>query len=368
MAEQAFPYKAYMTADDVEVRSGPGEDFYPTDKLQKGEMVEVYRRDAGGWCAIRPPEGSFSWISGRVLKLQDGNLAVVKEDDVASRVGSSLSNVRDVIQVRMHKGETVELLDSKETLGGKSQVWYKIAPPSGEFRWISEKFLTKERPRDGLRSAGSADSALGQDPSRDRQETESDPRPSGADDKISSEQFQAELDRIDLELSMMVVEEPTVWSFDAMRIRGETLLDRAGDAADRGKARLLLNKIARFEDIKQRYDSITAMREQNAVSNRFLAGLQKTMEKAAATADPDGQFDGVGQLQQVFSPKVGAPRYALVDEAGNVRYYVTPAPGVNLQNYVGRQVGITGTRGYMPEQRAQHITARHISSLESRIR
>ena len=75
----------------MEVRSGPGEDFYPTDKLQKGEMVEVYRRDAGGWCAIRPPEGSFSWISGRVLKLQDGNLAVVKEDDVASRVGSSLA-------------------------------------------------------------------------------------------------------------------------------------------------------------------------------------------------------------------------------------------------------------------------------------
>jgi SH3-like domain-containing protein len=368
IAEQAFPYKAYVSADDVEVRSGPGEDFYPTDKLQKGEMVEVYRRDAGGWCAIRPPEGSFSWISGRVLKLQDGNLAVVKEDDVASRVGSSLSNVRDVIQVRMHKGEAVELLDSKEASGGKSQIWYKIAPPSGEFRWISEKFLTKERPRDGLRSAGSADSTLGQDSSRDRLETQSDARSSGTDDKISSEQFQSELDRIDLELSMMVVEEPTVWSFDAMRIRGETLLDRAGTAADRGKARLLLNKIARFEDIKQRYDSIAALREQNAVSNRFLAGLQRTMEKAAAMADPDGQFDGVGQLQQVFSPKVGAPRFALVDEAGNVRYYVTPAPGVNLQNYVGRQVGITGTRGYMPEQRAQHITARHISSLETRLR
>ena len=368
IAEQAFPYKAYVTADDVEVRSGPGEDFYPTDKLQRGEMVEVYRRDAGGWCAIRPPEGSFSWISGRVLKLQDGNIAVVKEDDVASRVGSSLSNVRDVIQVRMHKGEAVEILDSKETPGGKSQVWYKIAPPAGEFRWISEKNLDKEKPRDSLRNARSADAALGQDSSLDRLETQSDARSSGGDDKISSEQFQAELDRIDLELSMMVVEEPTVWSFDAMRIRGESLLDRADTAADRGKARLLLNKIARFEDIKQRYDSITAMREQNAVSNRFLAGLQRTMEKAAATADPDGQFDGVGQLQQVFSPKVGAPRFALVDEAGNVRYYVTPAPGVNLQNYVGRQVGITGTRGYMPEQRAQHITARHISSLETRLR
>ncbi|MGD0655706.1 MAG: hypothetical protein ABSA16_15310 [Thermoguttaceae bacterium] len=368
MGEQAFPYKAYVAADNVEVRCGPGEDFYPTDKLQKGEMVEVYRRDAGGWCAIRPPEGSFSWISGRVLKLQDDNLAVVREDDVASRVGSRLSNVRDIIQVRMRKGEAVEILDSKEDAGGKSQVWYKIAPPSGEFRWVSEKYLDKQRPTDGLRNTRSVDSALGQDSTRDRLDAQSDAHSSDADNKISSEQFQIELDRIDLELSMMVVEEPTVWSFDAMRIRGESLLDRADSAADRGKARLLLNKIARFDDIKQRYDSVTAMREQNATSNRFLTGLKSTMEKAAAMADPDGQFDGVGQLQQVFSPKLGAPRFALVDEAGNVRYYVTPAPGVNLQNYVGRQVGITGTRGYMPEQRAQHITARHISSLETRIR
>ena len=72
----------------------------------------------------------------------------------------------------------------------------------------------------------------------------------------------------------------------------------------------------------------------------------------------------MGQLTQVVSPKLGAPRYALVDEAGDVRCYVTPAPGVNLQNYVGRQVGVTGTRGYMPEQHASHIMARHVTPLE----
>ena len=62
-AEQAFPYKAYVTAAEVYVRSGPGRTFYPTDKLHTGDQVEVYRHDPGGWCAIRPPEGSFSWVS-----------------------------------------------------------------------------------------------------------------------------------------------------------------------------------------------------------------------------------------------------------------------------------------------------------------
>ena len=52
-----------ITADDVYVRSGPGENYYPTDKLKAGQEVEVYRHDPGGWYAIRPPKGSFSWVA-----------------------------------------------------------------------------------------------------------------------------------------------------------------------------------------------------------------------------------------------------------------------------------------------------------------
>jgi hypothetical protein len=78
------------------------------------------------------------------------------------------------------------------------------------------------------------------------------------------------------------------------------------------------------------------------------------------------RFDGAGELIRVVSPKLGAPRYALVDALGEVRCYVTPAPGVNLRYYLGRQVGVTGTRGYMPEQRARHVMAQHVSMLGSR--
>ena len=49
---------------------------------------------------------------------------------------------------------------------------------------------------------------------------------------------------------------------------------------------------------------------------------------------------------------------------GDVRCYVTPVPGVNLQNYLGRQVGVTGTRGYVIEQNASHIMARHVTPLQ----
>src|SRR5690606_20398078 len=50
-----FPYRGVINADDVYVRSGPGQDYYPTEKLKRGEVVEVYRHDPGGWYAVRPP-------------------------------------------------------------------------------------------------------------------------------------------------------------------------------------------------------------------------------------------------------------------------------------------------------------------------
>ena len=144
-AEQTFPYTAYVTADDVFVRSGPGENYYATDKLKAGTPVEVYRHDPGGWYAIRPPKESFSWVSSRHLRLESSNLATVTDERVASRVGSRLSDVRDIIQVRLHKGETVEVLEphgrelnnrelnNRELNGSPAPPWYKIAPPPGEF-------------------------------------------------------------------------------------------------------------------------------------------------------------------------------------------------------------------------------------------
>jgi uncharacterized protein YgiM (DUF1202 family) len=87
VAQTSFPYKASATSDDVYVRSGPGQTYYATDKLKRGQQVEVYRHDPGGWCAIRPIEGSFTWVSSRFLKPTKHNLAVVTEENVAARVG-----------------------------------------------------------------------------------------------------------------------------------------------------------------------------------------------------------------------------------------------------------------------------------------
>jgi hypothetical protein len=366
-AETTFPYKAYAVSEDVYVRSGPGQDYYPTDKLKRGQEVEVYRHDPGGWCAVRPTEGSFTWVSNRFLKPTEHHLGVITEDGVSARVGSRFSDIRDVIQVRLHKGEIVEIVGAppRDIGAGGASAWYKIAPPSGEFRWVSSKYLDTENPRDGIRKrrsdSNSDDVATNDRDDRRRDRNDSLRGRSGRFRSLTPEEYNAELERIELELSVMVIDDPLKWSFDALQERSNILLDEAQTAVERGQARLLADKIARFEDIRRRQEAVAAMRERTDRVSRVYGGLRGRDPKQ----EIDDRYDGVGQLTEVVSPKVGAPRYALVDKSGDVRCYVTPAPGVHLQDYVGREVGVIGTRGYMPEQHASHIMARHIKPIEN---
>jgi len=392
--ERTFPYKARITTDDVYVRSGPGQTYYPTDKLEAGQEVEVYRHDPGGWYAIRPPQGSFTWVSARFLRPGVDNLAVVTDDRVAARVGSAFSDIRDVIQVRLHKAEVVEVLDRKRSEADSGEtMWYKIAPPSGEFRWVFGKYVDADYKHDGVRKTSAVEIVM-DPPATTPAETTTPPDHPPAQDvptdespsvtvrppadtvelnfgqqvarEISPEQYRAELERIDVELSVMVVEEPTVWSFTEMRPRVEELLDQAETAVERGLARAILSKIDRFEDLRRRYDKVNLARKQSERSSRRLSSLNRRELDEQPEPVPDDRYDGVGELTRVVSQKLGAPRYALVDRTGGVSCYVSPAPGVNLRHYVGQRVGVNGTRGYMPEQRAPHVMAQHIAALDGR--
>ena len=405
-----LPYTAKITAEDVYVRSGPGQSYYPTDKLDKGAKVEVYRHDPGGWYAIRPPEDSFAWVSARYLTPGEGNLAVVSAENVAARVGSRFSDIRDVIQVRLRKSEVVEVLGAETDDRGEHR-WYKIAPPAGEFRWISGRYAEPTGGDDSLADAVAdpADSltdplleAVAQfDPSTGAGQRIDplDGAPVAAEvpdtydslstqrRELSAEQFDEAIEQLDLELSTMVAEEPTVWSFDRLRQRARRLAAQCQTAVERGRCRKLLDKLERFSKLERRYEQLTQLKQaadhvdlELARRDRFGLTAPTT---SPATPNPDqpqpsrqqpypspiaGRFDGIGTLSHVATTKLGAPRYVLLDDAGEPNCYLTPAPGVNVRHYIGQRVGVTGTSGYIPEKRSRHVTASHIRPLESRLR
>src|SRR3954467_3039841 len=155
-AAESTPYQARVIVAGATVRSGPGDNFYPTDTLSQGDLLEVYREKSGGWLGIRPPLNSFSWVAARDLIVKDGGLAEIARDNVPSRIGSRLSEKRNASQVRLKKGEGIEVVGEATVSDEK---WCKIAPPAGEFRWIQSSLVEKVGPIPARQAAGIAPAA-----------------------------------------------------------------------------------------------------------------------------------------------------------------------------------------------------------------
>jgi hypothetical protein len=384
-AAEKFPYIAYANSDDVYIRSGPGKNYYPTEKLAKGDPVEIYRQDPGGWYAIRPPQGSFSWVPADVLKPIGDRLAVVQKDKTPCFVGTRLSNARDVHQVRLDQGEQVEILDIKQIGDGSdAQSWCQIAPPSGEFRWVFGKYIDRNLPpgvsnSDKSRGAADRDDRTAKNPGwiakgnaksvaaddADSADSDTSPRRESswhATGKNAAEErpapmgdpFQSELNSIDLDVSKIAADDQSTWEFTALRRRAEALLPRADTALERGRVRLVLNRIARFEDVKRRYDLL----------NQPGSAIASNRPSVLPVDDPN-RYDGVGKLAPVVSQRPNAPRYALIDNSNQVVSFITPAPGVDLQAYVGKSVGVSGQRGFMPELGKPHVTVQRVAIVDT---
>ena len=413
LAAEKLPYTAYVSGRNVYVRSGPGKDYYPTDKLQKGQKVEVFRHEPGGWFAIRPPEGSYSWVPARDLSNAEDKLADAKSDRVAVRIGSNLHRSRDVISVRLRRGETVEILGFDRS---GSKTWCKIAPPAGEFRWIHGKFVSRRdqevdgepeqepKAKEGKRKAEQQPTSAGResddDPDRIRlssrtrgvervasllrkakpagnaaapietakpKDTGSPRRePTDSGDTAEGDTLQAKLDAIDADLSAIVAADLKAWDLRDVTERTEALLAGARTSLERGRAQLLRHKIARFADLKARRDRLNGILTETQRKNLRLGD-----DRPLAPQPIDERYDGIGVLVPVISRREGAPPFALTDGRNDgvkgILMFVSAAPGVNLRAHVGQVVGLNGIRGIVAERgiNRPHVTAKRVTVLRT---
>ena len=449
--EIRFPYQAQITGGDVYIRSGPGKNYYPTDKLQRGNVVEVYRHDPGGWYAIRPPRRSFSWIAATNLRLSENNLAEVTGAGVMAYVGSNFSDVRDVHQVRLEAGEVVEIIGMKRFIkqgGGTAETWYKTASPAGEFRWVSSRFIARysgrasgfssnnttdapqsepvaavSRPREPIHDAVRPvdfqepearspeavripGSAIDSDQIAVRGYDESINTPPSGSSTTPNSRFKREVEQLDLELSLMVAEEPSVWHFGQLRSAAQVVLEDSKSAVDRGRARVILRDIAKYQTLRDEYEAIAAIRRETDRSNRVLqaardkpaedyalprrnediattsvlvdAGVDNTSEQVAvpptagaestsASGEVTHDFGGAGRLKSVVSRRRNAPRYAVVDPQGKILMLVRPAAGLDLGKLVGKSVSVRGTVRNAPElKNTPVITASRVELIQPR--
>ncbi|RMF43742.1 MAG: hypothetical protein D6753_04390 [Planctomycetota bacterium] len=162
------PVRVYAASDQAILRCGPGPEFYGTMRLPEGQELEVYVQTDDGWLGVRPPEGSHCWIPARTAYLLPGGRVVeVTTPGTVSWIGSEIEKPPVLRwQVELTRGEQLAVLGetTHERSDGQAELWYKVAPPSGEFRWIHQSDVSYDAPPqahhgDGSRGSASRESA-----------------------------------------------------------------------------------------------------------------------------------------------------------------------------------------------------------------
>ena len=150
------PYTVFVAESESYTRCGPAADYYRTDPLKHGQQLEVYAETEDGWLGVRPPEDSFCWVPAETIELDgSGEMGTVAEDRTVAWIGTHLGRARKYLwQVQLAEGEPVTVIGRQERDGPDGpQLWLRIVPPSGEFRWIhrNQTVRTSEALVDSLR-------------------------------------------------------------------------------------------------------------------------------------------------------------------------------------------------------------------------
>lgn len=126
-----------VTADALNVRSGPSTSYSITTKLYKGDKVEILET-SNGWHKIKASNGKIGWVSGDYIKVSSGSTS---QTSYKATVTATSLNVRSgagtsySIISKVHKGDTVNIV-------GSSNGWYKIELSSGKTGWVSSDYVS----------------------------------------------------------------------------------------------------------------------------------------------------------------------------------------------------------------------------------
>lgn len=354
-ASDTLPVTVPVTATRTLLRSGPGDDFYPTERISQGTPLEVWAIDGSGYCAVRPVPGSYSWVrAGDVSEVPEGDapptseprrprVGVVVTDAAVARVGSQINDLRHVSQVALEAGERLRILERVTIPNGRhAGEWLRIEPPAGEFRWAWAADLglppglapvvQREPAAIGLAAAGEAIAAIrearaavtqavaeGDDPPAVAIAAgEPGPldQPSGMSRLISgwlprgTNVFDLtppaappavgagaapvpadELADIDLALSLAVAGPSDDWNLPPIRDRLRLAATRATTAEERTRAEAIDARLARFEQIQSRQLAILSPPAAEASPLR-LGGMWSSLDSLGTRPVRPGVLPG----------------------------------------------------------------------------
>ena len=320
----SFPYMAEITGDNVNIRSGPGTNFYDCGKLNKGDKVKVIGKQFS-WARVVPPPGSFSWISMQYVSIDPDNPTVgsVTGDRVRVYAGSDFRKTLHsmYLQGKLDKGDKVKLL------GEQMDDYYKIAPLSFSYLWISINF-TKP-----IKVVPTTLEPPIIKPTTEPNEVVTEP----VSPKTALEIYSALKEQVEAERAKPIDQQ----NYADIK---EALIKIAGNKAAGKAARYAEFVLKQIKDFELVLEVSKAVRLQNEQLQKIRERIDRARATRLAAFEDLGRFAVVGQLQTFTT--YGPGHYRIIDKSGKTICYALPGPQVSktqLSRLIGRKVGLIGT-------------------------
>jgi hypothetical protein len=365
---------AEVVAEALEVLDGPDEAAFPTGRVRRGDRVTIRSVEPGGWLAIEPPSGSFSWIDQAAIEEEEGaGRARVVVPQAAVRPGQPNARMPGAVGSRLEEGSFVLLRDRPSlTLrqGDAPRTWRAIVPPDDEVRYIRAAGVALARgPTPVRRSSRVA-------PREPPLDDPAPPRPlpamevapvsrtftdvGGAPDGLDADfaRALAQVESWHRDALRLPVE---AWSLEPIRRRYEALLGRATEASSQAAVRTRLAQVARQEEVARDARAVQALLERSRRRDQDLESFRRRSEPEAADDDP---YDAEGLLQPSSKQVEGRKVYALIGLSGATTAYLILPPGLRTETLLSRRVGVRGSIHFDDALRARVITVRELDPLD----
>lgn len=372
--DRQFPYDAVVVEDGVYMRSGNKERFYPTGRLAKGRRVTVHRHDPGGWYMIAPPEGSFSYIPKKYVRIVGNGIGEVSDEGVVAWVGTEFGKEATVFQRRLSVGQQVQVIGEAEIEIDKDrgpETMLKIIPPRREYRWVPGRALVAVDQAGGVRgvdpfqgrtesqprSAPAGNQFLGDRPVRRRSNGRRDLQMGNNKTTIDPARLNADrarLDELDATFRAIIRRPKSEWDFAELEAGYLQLQQNAAHPALASQVNLRLPALARYKRTKRQYDEFLSLTSATTQRDRELTRMTSGVNVVAPPATeilpaPPGRTDTVtryGETVPVRPPTLpragnGNGGQTLAAPAANLPQTgpIVPEPVAEPSPYPNRKAG-----------------------------
>jgi uncharacterized protein YgiM (DUF1202 family) len=339
-ATKVFPYTGYISGDTVYVRSGPGAYYYPLLTMSKDTRVTV-DGEAGGWLAVKPPPGVVGLMRKGDLTMGQGGAATVSASSTRVYASSPTAKRQWCVMATLKQGDTVK------TLGAAEGDWVRIQPPEGSHVYVADQYVAASGT--GSSAAESAIAKMEIEPPK------VDP-------------FIEEFKKADVDLEKELAKPITDRKFDDVTARFKDIAEKADKAFVKSAAAKRLAYIAGLREQQAEVQRVLAIGQNLDQRLAELKSQRVAKENEAARERKEAirtDFLATGLVARMESLEdVDYPiKFKLVDQ-NNRPVVVLKSSTIDLNKYVGKVVGVRGSKTYLKDWRIYLVTVDEIEALE----